>query len=169
MKSPLSAIASPVGLIWLTLLLWCYISISFKQRVAAVVAAMCLAILWGFGTFLRGKSISKKFGASVFSDFTLNDLEKLDAVVVLGGGTLTNINGEPQLGQSGDRVAMAAKVFRGGKSERVICTGIKAYRPKNEGLEIGEEAKAILIGLGIPSDSIETIAGKNTSQEMKAI
>ena len=167
-EKSLSALASPVGTIWLALLFWVYISITLKQRAAAVVAGMCLAILWGFGNFYVANQLTKSLEHPYFG-FYLDDLEKLDVVVVLGGGTSTNINGEPQLGSSGDRIAMAAKVFHAGKTDRLICTGVKTYRPATEALEVGEEAAAILIQMSIPSDSIETIGGQNTSQEMQAI
>ena len=148
--------------------MWVYIFVSLKQRTAATIAGLCLVILWGFGNFYMANQLAKGLEHPYFG-FQLNDLEKLDAIFVLGGGTTTNLNGEPQLVESGDRVAMAAKVFRAGKTERVICTGMRTYRLSVETLEVSEEAEAILIGLGVPSDSIETLAGQNTSQEMQAI
>ena len=167
-EKSLSSLAMPVGLVWLMLLLLCYISLSLKQRAAAIVAGISLAILWGFGNFYVADQLARSLERP-YVDFQLDDLEKLDAVILLGGGTSTNLNGESQLGQSGDRVAIAAKVFRAGKTDRLICTGIKTYRPASEVLEIGDEAAEILIAMGIPSDSIATIAGQNTSQEMQAI
>ena len=167
-EKSLSSLAMPVGFLWLFLLLWVYVSVSLKQRTAFIVAGICLVILSSFGNSYVANQLAKSLERPYFG-FQLDELKKLDAVIVLGGGTYTNLNGEPQLAQSGDRVAMAAKVFIAGRTNRIICTGVKTYRPATEALEIGEEAKAILIGLGIPSDSIETIPGQNTSQEMQAI
>ncbi len=167
-EKSLSALVLPVGLMWLALLLWFYLSIRLKQRSAAILSALCLVLISGFGNCLVANQLAKSLEYPYFG-FEIDALEKLDAVVVLGGGTTTNLNGQPQLANSGDRIAMAAKVIFAGKTDRLVCTGLQTYRSTPEDLQGGEEAQAILRSFGIAEQSIETIGGENTAQEMQAL
>lgn len=167
-EKALSALALPVGLIWLALLIWVYISISLRQRSAVVIAGFCLAAIWGFGNSFVANQLAKSLEHPYFG-FELAAIGKLDAVIVLGGGTTTNLNGQAQLSSYGDRVAMAAKVFFAGKTDRLICSGMQTYRSSPEDLHVGEETRAVLLSWGIPEQSLETIGGANTSQEMQAL
>lgn len=165
-EKSLSAVALPVGFIWLALIMSVYFSIILKQRVAAVIAGVCLCLVWVFGNFFVANSLSKSLERP-YLEFDLNTLPHQDVVVVLGGGTSTSLNGSPQLTGSGDRVAMAARVFNAGKTDRIICTGSQTYRYSPDDLPYGDEAKMILGTMGVPQSAVETIVGDNTFQEMQ--
>lgn len=102
-----------------------------------------------------------------FFGFDPTALERLDAIVVLGGGTTTNPNAQAQLARSGERIGMAAKLFLAGKTERIICTGTQKYISSPDDLDTAQESKTLLLGLAIPPESIDTIPGQNTYQEMQ--
>ena len=167
-EKSLTALAMPTGLLWLMLLAWVYVSICRRQRSTAIVAGLCLALVWGFGNFMVANTLMKGLERP-FLGFDPATLEPLDAIVVLGGGTTTNPNAQAQLARSGERVGMAAKLFLAGKSDRIICTGTQTYISSKDDLDISDESKAILIGLAIPPDAIDTIPGDNTYQEMQSL
>lgn len=166
LEKSLTALAMPVGFIWLILLVWVYCACCLRQRVTVIVAALCLAIVWCFGNFIVANALVKSLERPFFG-FDPAALEPLDAIVVLGGGTTTNPNAQAQLARSGERIAVAAKLFVAGKSERIICTGTQRYISSQDDLDTAEESQALLRGLAIPTESIETIPGENTYQEMQ--
>lgn len=93
-----------------------------------------------------------------------------DAVVVLGGGTGTTPDGRPQLTPSGDRVAMAARLHHKGLAPRIVASGsaIAALGGSDEAL--GEDTRALLVGMGVPDGAVEQLVGpKTTSEEMRAL
>ena len=165
-EKSLTALAMPVGFIWLILLVWFYISFCLRQRTTAIVAGICLAIVWGFGNFMVANALVKSLERP-FLGFDPAALESLDAIVVLGGGTTTNPNAQAQLARSGERIGMAAKLFLAGKTDRIICTGTQTYISSTDDLDTSQESKAVLEALAIDPDSIDTIPGANTYQEMQ--
>ena len=165
-EKSLTALLMPVGLIWLALLMSLYIAITRKQRLNAVIAGFCLALVWLFGNFFVSNALMKSL-EQPFLGFEIESMEKLDVVVVLGGGTANNTNGQTQLNHAGDRVAVAAQVYLAGKTDRLICTGTQVYSKSPDDLKYGEQAKALLTSLGVEAGDIETVAGANTSQEMQ--
>ena len=125
-------------------------------------------MIWGFGNFMTANELVKSLERP-FLGFEPAALKPLDAIVVLGGGTTTNPNAQAQLARSGERVAMAAKLFLAGKTERIICTGTQTYISSGDDLDTSAESKAVLVELAIDPDSIDTIPGANTYQEMQQL
>lgn len=96
--------------------------------------------------------------------------EPLKYTVVLGGGTSVGGNLEPQLGGSGDRVMVAARVLLSGKTEKLICTGAPIAGLSRPGeLTASEQTLRMLKDLGATEDRIVMIGGRNTKEEMAAI
>jgi uncharacterized SAM-binding protein YcdF (DUF218 family) len=167
-EKSLTALAMPVGLVWLILLAWVYICFCLGQRKTAIGAGIALMLVWGFGNFFVANALVKNLERP-FLGFEPADLQPLDVVAVLGGGATTNANAQPQLARSGERIAMAAKLFLAGKTDRIICTGTQTYISSDDDLDTAEESKAILVKLAIEPESIDTIPGANTSQEMQQL
>jgi uncharacterized SAM-binding protein YcdF (DUF218 family) len=94
--------------------------------------------------------------------------EKYGVMVVLGGGTGDRPNGHPQLSRSGERVALAAELYHAGRCKQIIVTGQAAFRFGPDDLDPCEEARSILIKLGVPENRIEALQGHNTSEEARA-
>ena len=133
-EKSLTALAMPVGFIWLILLAWAYIAFCLRQRKTAIVAGICLAIIWGFGNFFIANALVKSLERP-FIGFDPATVEALDAIVVLGGGTTTNPNAQAQLARSGERIGMAVKLFQAGKTDRIICTGTQTYISSEDDLD----------------------------------
>ena len=167
-EKSLTALAMPVGLLWLILLAWLYRSFCLRQHAVVFVAGLCLAIVWGFGNFIVANALVKSL-EKPFLSFDPAQLEPLDAIVVLGGGTTTSPNAQAQFGRWGERVGMAAKLFLANKADRIICTGTQTYISSEDDLDTSQESKAILLSLAIEAESIDVIAGENTHQEMLSL
>lgn len=98
-------------------------------------------------------------------------------VVVLGGAAKINREGYPELGSSGERLGLAARMWHAGKVEAIICTGsggrplgltaAEALAPRpDDPSEIGRE---LLIGMGVPEERIFGSPGENTLGEMTSL
>ncbi|MFT5302444.1 MAG: uncharacterized SAM-binding protein YcdF (DUF218 family), partial [Mariniblastus sp.] len=131
----------------------------------AVVSLGCWLVL----TIGGNQLVSQGLASSLESRYQSIDVfggEPFDTVVVLGGGTTTNLNGQAALANSGDRVALAARLFHAGQVKQIICTGSQTFRSTPNDLHPREEAAEILLGLGVPQSALLQMRGDNTSQEM---
>ena len=90
----------------------------------------------------------------------------LETVVVLGGGTSVAANGVSQLTSAGDRVALAARMYHQGLTQRIICTGQRIQGLDRGGKDPAESAREILLDLGIPAKDVQLVGGINTATEM---
>ena len=168
LEKTLTALAMPAGLVWLGLIASTYWLLISQQRVGGIFSIGCLLIM----TLGGNKYVSNYLAYSLEAPYTQIDIaqmQPLDAVIVLGGGTSSTYNNRVQLGMAGDRVATAARLYHSGSVKKIICTGSQSFRATPEDLQPCEEAKLILIELGIPSDAIILLEGENTSQEMTSL
>jgi uncharacterized SAM-binding protein YcdF (DUF218 family) len=94
------------------------------------------------------------------------DGPRYDLVVVLGGGTNIAHNGAAQLGTSGDRIMLAARLYHRGRAERILCTGT-GLAPRSDRDHPAQQAHEILIDLGVPAHRIVLGAGRTTWEEMQ--
>lgn len=93
----------------------------------------------------------------------------LDALVLLGGGTVRSPGGNPALGLHGDRVLRPAMWFHEGKVKYLITTG-RSVTEKGEDRLLSRETSEIWQGLGIPEEVIiELSEPRNTAEEMAAV
>jgi len=161
----LTVLATPVGVVWLGLMLLAYFSVLSKQGWPAIAALVCWIVLTIGGNQLVSQGLAGLLEAP-YQDVDVFRGEPFDTVVVLGGGTSCTLDGDSQLSYDGDRVAMAARLFHAGRVKRLVCTGTQSYRSSPKDLHPREEAAAILIGLGVPQTAVLQMRGENTSQEM---
>lgn len=164
----LTCLVAPIGIIWLALTLMIYFCLMLRQFWPALIGCFCWLVMtvggnaWVAGTLIR--SIE-----APYQNINPLELEPMDVVVVLGGGTNNRINGEPQLTFGGDRVRVAASLFHAGIADRLVCTGSQEFRNSPLDLHPREEATAILVSLGVPRESLLEMEGKNTSEEMESL
>jgi uncharacterized SAM-binding protein YcdF (DUF218 family) len=96
--------------------------------------------------------------------------ERLDAIVLLGGGTFVSARGEPQLAPAGDRLFEALQQFRAGRTDRLILTGEASPDHVRGPLAApGRSARALLISVGVPDQQITLLGGRTTSGEIAEI
>jgi len=161
----LTALANPVGLIWLGLIGLVYFCILNRQSWPALSGFACWLILTVGGNQLVADWLANSL-ESPFQNIDIFHMEPFDTVVVLGGGTSSLQNGRSQLSNSGDRIATAARLYHAGQVKRLVCTGTQTFRSTPKDLHPREEAAEILLGLGVPANFVLQMKGDNTSQEM---
>lgn len=161
----LTALATPLGVVWISLIVLVYFCLLSRQAWPAVAGFCCWLILTVagnqfFSTWLIGTL------EAPYQDINIFELEPFESVVVLGGGTNSTSNGQSQLGSSGDRIAVAARLYHAGIAKQLICTGTQKFRNSPKDLHMRDEAAEILIGIGVPKEAVLRMEGENTSQEM---
>lgn len=165
-EKTLTALASPTGMVWLTLSVMVYFCLLLRQSWPAVMGLLC----WLMLTILGNGIVSNQLIHSLEHPFLDADplkSEPYDFVFVLGGGTTTNLGDRVQTTSAGDRVVMAARMYHAGKAKKIVCTGQQLSRTTEADLHPYEEASQLLEGLNVPSDVLSKIPGLNTSEEMQ--
>lgn len=162
----LTTLAMPLGVVWMALLVMVYFCLINRQAWPAIIGFLC----WVFVS-LAGNSFVAQWSVgtleSPFFEVDPMEIEPLDVVVVLGGGTSTTLSGRPQVSESGDRIVQAARLWHAGQTKQIICTGVRSLGAGNGGLHPYEEATMILEDLGVAPQAILKLNGINTSEEMK--
>jgi uncharacterized SAM-binding protein YcdF (DUF218 family) len=159
----------PAGLVWLGLVAFAraLVGSGMNRAAAATLALWALYTLAGnawFGTFAAGWLQRPYLTIDPFAQ------GRFDAVVVLGGGVEVAQSGAPVLTAAGDRVVLAARLFRAGRTALLVTTG--PYRPL-PGDRITSDAAAtaaIWRELGVPAEAIVPLEGpRSTTDEVVAI
>jgi uncharacterized SAM-binding protein YcdF (DUF218 family) len=92
-----------------------------------------------------------------------------DAVIVLGGGTATAPNGQAELLNAADRVAIGARLFLTGRTPWLITSGSADRELYPRQRSPAENTTQIWTDLGIPAERIVQIPGVDTEGEMIAL
>ncbi len=167
-EKSLTALATPVGLAWLSLFgIGWWLFRTDRRGEATVVFLTWLVLTLGGNIWVTHQLVGHLEAPWQEVDGITG--EPFDVVVVLGGGTSERGPGRAQLTADGERVTTAARMFQAGKTQRIICTGTQRWRATENDLHFREEAIQILVGLGIPADRIEPLEGHNTSKEMQSL
>lgn len=89
-----------------------------------------------------------------------------DAVIVLGGGVDLASHGQYQLGSSGDRVVLAARLYHAGQAKQLVISGT-VIEGLSETFDSRLGTEKILLGLGVPASAIVSQPGhtRNTREE----
>lgn len=157
----------PLGLLWLAL--WALTLVAFLHRLhrwGGALAALALGLTlignpWFGGWLLRG--LDERVPA-----IDLETAAPFDAVFVLGGGTQRSADGVPALGYSGDRVALAARLYLSGHTPVLVTSG-SGIVELDGGRDLTEETVWLWRGLGVPATAIRQLPGpRTTSEELAA-
>lgn len=163
-----SSLVMPCAIVWIGLLVasvW-----SFWCRVKTV-GCFCLAMFL-MQTLGTNEHISQKLAQSLEREFFHAKplaAQRFDAIVVLGGGTGEGVHGNAQLKSSGDRLALAARMFHRGLTDHVYCSGKLSGGSGDGKQDPGQQSATILQDLGVPEDKITLVGGYNTLGEMQAL
>ncbi|MDA9858381.1 YdcF family protein [Rubripirellula sp.] len=164
----LTELVMPLGVIWLALSLQTAVLIHQKSYRAAFLSALT----WILCTVAGNTYVSTWMMRSLEQPYFTTDplkREPLEAVVLLGGATSEAPNGQIQINQNGDRVVLAARMYHGGLTKRIICTGARIQGLSVLKMDEAQASRRLLIDLGVEPSAIETYGGRNTSEEMSAI
>ncbi len=159
----------PAGLVWLGLLAFARVlaGSGMHRPAAATLALWALYTLAGnawFGSFAAGRLQRPYLAVDPFAQ------GRFDAVVVLGGGVEVTQSGAPMLTAAGDRVVLAARLFRAGDAALLVTTG--PYKPLAGGRITSDAAGTADIWrqLGVPGEAIVPLEGpRSTTDEVVAI
>lgn len=160
-------LALPLGAVWLGLLMTFAWAAWRRQWGSALLVGGCWLMLSAAGHgAVAGwlvKSLEEPFLA-------IEPLEQgdFDVVCLLGGGTWLDRNGKAKLADSGDRVVVAAALFRNGQCSRIYCTG-NDLQPAPNWPTVAEMSADVLETMGVPTEAILLGGGENTKTEMIAL
>jgi len=164
-----TALAMPLGVLWLLLLVTMYFCLVNRNSWPAIMCFVCWLLL----TVGGNKVFTAWYARTIEQPYlqqNLTDGEPWDVIVVLGGGTATRLSGKPQVAEAGDRVVQAARLWHAGQAKQIMCTGLQAFpstTPDVEDLHPHEEAGLLLEELGIEPSAILHLSGINTFKEME--
>ena len=131
-----------------------------------------LAVIWLLMYLAGNGVVAKCLMRQLDREFVTLDISQqpsYDAVILLGGGTTTRPNRQPQLNVAGDRIVTAARLYQTGKAKKIICTGSRVPGLDRIGIEQSQLAMSLLEELGVPSHAMTAVGGRNTSVEMAKI
>ena len=156
----------PAGFLWLMSLVVAGLSLRSRSRpIGWLACGLALGMTLFFSPLCAGwlmRSLDPPF-----RDLQPLEQEPFEAIVVLGGGTSVAPHGAAQLTCSGDRVALAARMYHRGLTPKIICTGKRTEGLDKSGRDPAETAREVLLDLGVAAEDITLVGGINTSQEMK--
>lgn len=146
----LTALAMPLGLALCGFIVALGLAAAGWRRAGLGLAAALVALLWAAS--LPG--ISELALESLEDQYPVRALEevpKADVIIVLGGGLRPAAAGNPypDLGEAGDRVVHAWRLFNAGKAPRILLTGGNVFDSQGEVSEAGAMGE-FLVALGVP-------------------
>lgn len=164
----LTELILPCGLIWLLLIGACLLAWRYRQRLLLGVTLAMLVVYSLAGNRYLAET-SAWYLERDYEDIDPMQEDSFDAVVVLGGGTCSGPQGQTQLSGVGDRVMLAARLYKSGRTRRLICTGQRIAELSPTGRDPAEETAQIWRELGIPEEDVICLPGRNTHEEMLQI
>lgn len=163
------SLALPVGFCWLGLLTITYFLIVNNRKWLGLICMFLTLVFSLSGNQVLKQSLAQSLEYE-FSEFSVEQSEEFDVIVLLGGGTGYGIHGQSQLGSSGDRVMVALQMFENGKAKKIVCTGSSiAALANSEKPAPREQSKEILVRAGVPDEKIELVEGRTTAEEMESL
>lgn len=158
----IGALVMPLGLIWaallvLSLVAWC----KARRRDAAILTALFVAL-----TLAGNDALADVLGQAVEGEHArARPLSErgFDAIIVLGGGTDDRPSGDVQLGASGDRVMLAARLYHEGAAPLLVTSGSPLAGLTDH--DAAAATRRIWRQLGIPDDAILVVDGARTTSE----
>ncbi|MGC9521332.1 MAG: YdcF family protein [Anaerolineae bacterium] len=133
-----------------------------RKRLSTALTALGLVVIWLGGNRIFSMSLLRALEWQ-YPPLAQPERIEADAIVVLGGGTRQQLPPRPthELGEAGDRVVYAARLYRAGVAPVIVVSG--AHGPlSNDGQMPESQAMAdLLVFFGVPREAIIT---EDTSQ-----
>jgi uncharacterized SAM-binding protein YcdF (DUF218 family) len=159
----------PAGVVWLGLLAFARVLAgSGLRRFAAAALALWVAYTLAGNAWLGGAMAGwLQRGYRSIDPFRQGPF---DAVLVLGGGVDVGDQGEPMLTAAGDRVVLAARLFRAGRTKLLVATGPVVALAGGRRASVAAATAAIWAQLGVPAEGIVVLEGpRSTTAEVLAL
>lgn len=153
----LTLLALPLGLSW-ALLILTFVLVVFHSRWALLPLGISIFLITlGGNEWLSNRFVGALEQEYVFGPGGADELPQADAIVVLGGSTLSAI--PPRISveveSQGDRVLFAADLYKRGKAPKIITTGGMVAKWNGQTFFEASDAAALLVQLGVPKEAIE--------------
>lgn len=159
LRKAVALLVLPVGLVWLGLMAAPLLAGPGRPRRLLVAL---LAVYTAAGSPLLGNVLLGTLEGAYEEVGPLEVSGAFDAVFVLGGGSGVTPGGKPQLAPPGDRLRLAAVLYRAGMTRRLVTSGSGF-----EGRDLSAETREVWLQLGIPAEAIVALPEPlNTSQEI---
>jgi uncharacterized SAM-binding protein YcdF (DUF218 family) len=161
----LGFLVMPAGLLWLLLIgltAWA----GWRRRRRELLAHALVLVLYTLvGNVWLGSWLCTILEGEV-EVVHPEDLEPLDALFVLGGGSKPGPRGWAEAGQAGDRVVLSARLHLMGKAPVLITSG-RTVPGLVADMDITLDMAQLWMGLGVPESAIIRLSEPwNTSQEI---
>ena len=159
-KKVVGFLVMPTGVIWLGLL--ALVASPGLGGWGRRLAALVLVLYTLAGNVWLGAWLLARLEAPYAS--MSRPTERFDAIFVLGGGSSTRPDGGSQLGASGDRLIIPARLFLAGKAGHLVASGMNvtsAGGPRS----LADETALLWMDLGIPETSITRLSEPRTTKE----
>jgi uncharacterized SAM-binding protein YcdF (DUF218 family) len=140
------------------------VGVARAQKRVAIAGAIVGTLL----TFAGSQAVGEAMFDWLERDYRRDPFAQgsFDAVIVLGGGVDLASHGQYQLGTSGDRVALAARLHHAGHAKRLVISGT-VIEGLSETFDSRLGTERILQELGVPASAIVSQPGhtRNTREE----
>jgi uncharacterized SAM-binding protein YcdF (DUF218 family) len=165
----LASLANPLAIAWVLLFFAAYWITMWRIRLGATICWLSWLGLTAAGSSFTANALITRLERPYLAVDPLQ-LDKFDAILVLGGGTDTTPAGLPQLDFVGDRLALAARLYHAGNVDRIIVSGVRRRPLAANELQYFEESRRILRDLQVPDDDIVALeSGTDTSREVQSL
>ena len=161
MISVIKQLIVPVGIVWLLLITMTVIAWRRRGRRDRFLTSITLVLYSLLGNGWIGGWLQSSL--AIDDGTTINSIsEPFDAVAVLGGCATATDDGVIYLNSSGDRLAVAARLYHREQTRFLVAAG---------GVESDELApmdigKSVLQELGVPAEAVVSSEGSNTTAEL---
>jgi len=135
-----------------------------RKRLAKWLGGLTVAWLWLWMTPIMTWVVGVPLEREFLVDGKVPPIEtfpKADAIVLLGGGmgVDTNLSSYAEMWGSADRVWQAARLYKAGRSTKIIATGDHAV----------DSTLGLLFDFGVAKDDVSFMDARNTEGESKGI
>ena len=163
-EKTLTLLALPPGLLMLVMLFGTAVAWSAGHQVATRLGLLYVVLYAASSNSLTADLIAHPLEYQ-FARVTPDSAPPFAAIVVLGGGVSVDESGYAWLAGSGDRLALAARMYHCGKASHLIATG-STYEWSGS-MSYADATRQVWMDLGVPESAITTVEGLNTSLEMR--
>ena len=157
----------PLGLLWLTLVAATLVRLVQRRHGAAGLTGLLLVVITLLGSEPLGQQVMERLERPYQRDPFAEDA--FDAVVVLGGGAQEAPHAHHELGPSGDRIFLGARLWHAGKTPLLVTTGtpIEGFQRPFDSLSA---TTTMWQEVGVPAAAIVQVPGtRTTSEEAEAV
>ena len=159
-KKVIVLLVLPTGLLWLGLMAlagWPGLKLWSRSLAVLVLIGYTLSGNAWLGAWLLGRLEAPYVGLA-------RPAGHFDAICMLGGGSSARPDGGPQLGPSGDRLLVPAKLFIVGQTAHLVASGLNVTDSGGT-RSLADDTAALWRDLAIPATAMTRLSEPRTTRE----